>query len=231
MQRVNARKFVPVASWILIILGLKSHRYVPLVAYFPKVGLCDLVPNSMSHSIAARQRGLLFDERRDRLFTVGALTKQSWDILLLTHRRSQSQSQSYFTTGDLPSISSSWRQSPWDSRPEFKKNTCFHSPYVTSSLTRGGSVVCYCCWPSPAQSFSGPSPVGLVTTFFSLKFMSPPTWRARSPYLHPQDQGGPVIPPRTGFPFRRLLRLAGLRWRYSTPSQKETEYYLFSKST
>jgi hypothetical protein len=33
----------------------------------------------------------------------------------------------------------------------------------------------------------------------------------------PQEQGGPIIPPGTGFPFRRLLRLAGLRWRYSIP--------------
>jgi hypothetical protein len=32
-----------------------------------------------------------------------------------------------------------------------------------------------------------------------------------------QEQGGLVIPPGTGFPFRRLLRLAGLRWRCSTP--------------
>jgi hypothetical protein len=32
-----------------------------------------------------------------------------------------------------------------------------------------------------------------------------------------QEQGGPVIPPGIGFPFLRLLRLAGLRWRYSTP--------------
>jgi hypothetical protein len=31
----------------------------------------------------------------------------------------------------------------------------------------------------------------------------------------PQEQGGPVITPGTGFPFRRLLQLAGLRWRYS----------------
>jgi hypothetical protein len=30
-----------------------------------------------------------------------------------------------------------------------------------------------------------------------------------------QEHGGPVIPPGTGFPFRRLLRLAGLQWRYS----------------
>jgi hypothetical protein len=30
----------------------------------------------------------------------------------------------------------------------------------------------------------------------------------------PQEQGGPVTPPGTGFSFRHLLRLAGLRWRY-----------------
>jgi hypothetical protein len=34
-----------------------------------------------------------------------------------------------------------------------------------------------------------------------------------------QEQGGPVIPPDTGFPFRRLLRLTGLRWRCSTSPQ------------
>jgi hypothetical protein len=33
----------------------------------------------------------------------------------------------------------------------------------------------------------------------------------------PQEQGGPVIPPGTGFPLCRLLRLAGLRWRYFSP--------------
>jgi hypothetical protein len=33
----------------------------------------------------------------------------------------------------------------------------------------------------------------------------------------PQEQGGPVIPPGTGFPFHRLLRLARVRWRNSNP--------------
>jgi hypothetical protein len=33
----------------------------------------------------------------------------------------------------------------------------------------------------------------------------------------PQEYGGPVIPPGTGFPFCLLLRLAGLRWRYFNP--------------
>jgi hypothetical protein len=41
-----------------------------------------------------------------------------------------------------------------------------------------------------------------------------------------QEQGGPLIPPDTGFLFRRLLRLAGLRWRYSTPPPHEFEISL-----
>jgi hypothetical protein len=46
-----------------------------------------------------------------------------------------------------------------------------------------------------------------------------PTWRAGPRIYIPQWQGGPVIPPGTGFAFRRLLRLAELRCRYSrTPS-------------
>jgi hypothetical protein len=32
-----------------------------------------------------------------------------------------------------------------------------------------------------------------------------------------QEQGGPVITPGSGLHFCRLLRLAGLRWRYSNP--------------
>jgi hypothetical protein len=33
-----------------------------------------------------------------------------------------------------------------------------------------GSVVYNCCWPSPAQSFSSPSPTGLATMFYCLRF-------------------------------------------------------------
>jgi hypothetical protein len=45
-----------------------------------------------------------------------------------------------------------------------------------------------------------------------------PNLEGQAPVIYiPQEQGGPVIPPGTGFPFRRLLRLAGLRWRYSIP--------------
>jgi hypothetical protein len=38
-----------------------------------------------------------------------------------------------------------------------------------------------------------------------------PTWRARSRIHILQGEGGPVIPPGTGFPFRPFSRLAGLQ--------------------
>jgi hypothetical protein len=34
----------------------------------------------------------------------------------------------------------------------------------------GGSIICTCCWPLPAQSFSGPSPFGPMTIFYCLRF-------------------------------------------------------------
>jgi hypothetical protein len=40
------------------------------------------------------------------------------------------------------------------------------------------------------------------------------------PIFIPEEQGGPVIPPGTVFPFDRLPRLAGLRWRYSNPPRR-----------
>jgi hypothetical protein len=56
------------------------------------------------------------------------------------------------------------------------------------------SVCCICCWSSPAQSSSGPSPFVLATIFLLSQIWD--------------------------FPFRHLLRLAGSRWRYSTPPVK-----------
>jgi hypothetical protein len=54
-------------------------------------------------------------------------------------KQRQRDCKSYFTTGGLPPISSSWRQAPWDSRPSihFQLNTCCHNSYVISSVTRG----------------------------------------------------------------------------------------------
>jgi hypothetical protein len=58
---------------------------------------------------------------------------------------------------------------------------------------------------SPAQSFSGQSPAGLMTIFYCLRFETPPTWRARSPYLYPPGIWWPSYTPRHWVPFRRLL--------------------------
>jgi hypothetical protein len=75
-------------------------------------------------------------------------------------------------------------------RPTVSRPVCFgiehpcgahHKIFITVTQLRvcwrwsclwreDGSIVYNCCWSSPAQSFSGPSPVGLVTIFFCLRF-------------------------------------------------------------
>jgi hypothetical protein len=92
---------------------------------------------------------------------------------------------------------------------------------VRRPLWREDESVIYlynCFWALLWQSLSGQSPAGLTTIFYCLLWDSR-TWRARSPRIYiPPEQGGPDIPPGTGFPFCRLLRLAGLWWRYSNHS-------------
>jgi hypothetical protein len=53
-----------------------------------------------------------------------------------------------------------------------------------------------------------------ITTFYCLRFENPQPRGSGSRIYIPQDQGDSVIPPGTGFPFRRFLRLTGPRWRY-----------------
>jgi hypothetical protein len=94
----------------------------------------------------------------------------------------------------------------------FQLNTCGYCPYVTSSWREDGSVVYICCWSSPAQSFLVRVP------HFTVSDSRLPKPGGPGPRIYiPQEQGGPVTTAGTGFPFRRLLRLAGLRWRYSKP--------------
>jgi hypothetical protein len=58
------------------------------------------------------------------------------------------------------------------------------------SLWREDVSVAYnFCWFSPVQSFLGRSPEGCMTIFYFLRFETPPTSRARSPYLHPPRSG------------------------------------------
>jgi hypothetical protein len=81
----------------------------------------------------------------------------------------------------------------------FQLNTCVWS--LCNIFTReDGSVVYNYCWSLPAQSFTGPSPAELMTTFYRLRFETPPTWRARSLYLYPPGTGWPGYMPRQGVP-------------------------------
>jgi hypothetical protein len=97
-----------------------------------------------------------------------------------------------------------------DRRFFFQLNTCGHSPYVTSSLTRR--------WVFHLQMLLALASAVILRsessgTFYCFTF--------ERVFISPQEQGGPVIPPGTWYPFRRLLRLAGLRWRYSNPPPHE----------
>jgi hypothetical protein len=58
-----------------------------------------------------------------------------------------------------------------------------------------------------------------------LEFATIIFYTTRSSALRPTPnmvgQDGPITRSGTGFPFHRLLRLSGLRWRHSIPPQHE----------
>jgi hypothetical protein len=82
------------------------------------------------------------------------------------------------------------------------------------------------------QSLNGPSHAEPVSMLYSLIWDSP-TWMARFPYLYPSGTEWPSYTPGIGFPLRCLLRLAGLRWRYSNPPQswRAGSPYIYSSGT
>jgi hypothetical protein len=63
-----------------------------------------------------------------------------------------------------------------------------------------------------------------MTTFYCLKFERPQSGGPGSRIYIPQEEGGLVIPPGTGFPFSRLLRLARLWWMYSNSSPHRSSH-------
>jgi hypothetical protein len=79
---------------------------------------------------------------------------------------------SYVTTDGQPA-SLSWNKAPfWGLRPDLYYWLTVAGWLILGALSdeRTGSVVYNSCWPSPGQSFSGPSPVGLVAIFYCLRF-------------------------------------------------------------
>jgi hypothetical protein len=90
--------------------------------------------------------------------------------------------------------------------------------FVAPSLTRGRvcNLLFNCFCALPEQSLLGRSPAELTAIFYCL-IRDPPNLEGHVPVFISPLTGGPVIPPGTGFPSCRLLRLAGQRWRYSNP--------------
>jgi hypothetical protein len=83
-----------------------------------------------------------------------------------------SQSQSYVAT-DGQSASLSWNKAPNRGlRPDLCYCQTVADLFMWGALSdeRTGLSFTNCCWSWPAQSFSGPSPVALVTIFYCLRF-------------------------------------------------------------
>jgi hypothetical protein len=107
----------------------------------------------------------------------------------------------------------------WDPQPVFfQLNTCGYIPYVTSSVTRG-----LFCRLKLRLVLASAVILGVqvpLDPWPYFTFSNSRLTQAGGPVRHsyiPQKQGGQVIPPGTRFLFRRLLWLAGVRWRHSTP--------------
>jgi hypothetical protein len=165
------------------------------------------------------------------VFTVGETGTykrgSSYDGAASHHSRSFHDSNVLFSKSklcyDRPSIGLSvWCQAPiWGPIPDF----C--SFKTVAGLLMWGVLSYNCCWFSPVQSFSGPRPSGLITIFNVSDSRLSQTGGPGPRIYIPQEQGGPLIYPGTGFPFRRLLRLAGTRWRYSNPPPREDLMFCF----
>jgi hypothetical protein len=111
---------------------------------------------------------------------------------------------------DGQSASLSWNKAPvWGLRPDF-----YYCQTVAGLLMWG--AVSDERTGLPFTIAAGPSPAGLVTNHILLSQIRDPQRGGPGPRVYIlQEQGGPIIPLGTVFPFRRLLRLAGLRRRYS----------------
>jgi hypothetical protein len=89
----------------------------------------------------------------------------------LLNSRIQSQSQSHIATGGQW-VSKLWYWAPSGAHDEifisvWQLRSCFRG---APSLTRGRVCLLYVPLPLPAQPSSGPSPLGLATVFYCLRF-------------------------------------------------------------
>jgi hypothetical protein len=118
------------------------------------------------------------------------LVQSPWN--LGTQLLAESESESYITT-DSQSASLSWNKAPtWGLRPDIYLSLTITALFLwASSLTRGSVWLLY-----------------MLLALASVVFLGSESLWTRNHILLSQIWD---------FPFRRLLRLTGSRWRYSTP--------------
>jgi hypothetical protein len=122
--------------------------------------------------------------------------------------QSQSQSQSYVTI-DGQSANLSWNNAPiWGLRPEFCYCQAVAGLLMWGAFSDDRTALPFIIAAGPRQCSHSRVRVSWDSwPYFTVSDLRLP--QPGGPV--PQEQGGPVIPPGTGFPFRRLLQLAGLR--------------------
>jgi hypothetical protein len=104
----------------------------------------------------------------------GRMMKEEWRLTCdwtLLNWTLECESESYAMT-DGQSASLSWIKTHLRLTTRFLllSDSCGCVDVGRSLWRQDRPVVYNCCWSSPAQSFLGPSTVGLVTIFYSLRF-------------------------------------------------------------
>jgi hypothetical protein len=91
----------------------------------------------------------------------------------------------------------SWCQTPLGPRPNFCYCQAVAGLLIWGALSDERTGLLFSIAPRRRRN----SRVGLVTTFYYLRFETPPTWRARSPYLYPPGTEWPRYTPCHWVPF------------------------------
>jgi hypothetical protein len=177
-----------------------------------KSSLHRLIPFLLLFSIT-------FDSRFSQIYLRNSLGTLELESILLIFNSSQSQGQCYwqFTVNQFGLVPSPLRLA---ALIFFQLNSCGHTPYVTSSLTRGWVCRLQLLLVLASAVIPRSESRGNNDHILLPQIRDSPNMVGQFPIFipPPPEQGGPVIAPGIGFPFRRLLRLAGRRWRYSNPS-------------
>jgi hypothetical protein len=157
------------------------HRYTQTLVF--SVLTCRILATGFLQSHCNLRSQMKFSLHSQIHFLPIFSTTADCSIRLLCFCYSCRQRQSYFTTGGLPLISSSWSRAPWESRPEFfSLNWTPAVIHITSSCQRGWVYPLQLLLALASAFIFGSESCGtrdhiLVSQISRLPFLSPPTTR------------------------------------------------------